>query len=44
MCTVHNKKIEVNQRICVSVHTSIFTVYQYFYGIPIFLRYVGLLV
>ena len=35
-------KIEVNQCICVDVHTGIFTVYRYFYGIPVFLRYVGL--
>ena len=38
-CTL---KIEVNQCICVDVHTGIFMVYRYFYGIPVFLRYVGL--
>ena len=31
MCTVHTVKLEVNQCICVNVHTGIFTVYQYFY-------------
>ena len=34
-------KIEVNQCICVNFHTGIFMVYRYFYGLPVFLRYVG---
>ena len=42
--TLHTVKIEVNRCISVDVHTSSFTVYRYFYGIPAFLRYVGLLV
>ena len=36
MCTVHSEKIEVNQCICVNVYVRVF------YGIPVFLRYVGL--
>ena len=40
--TLRTVKIEVNQCICVNVHTGIFTVYRYFYGIPVFLWYVGL--
>ena len=31
-----------NRSICVDVHNGIFMVYQYFYDIPVFLRYVGL--
>ena len=35
-------EIEVNQCVWVNVHTGIFMVYQYFYGIPVLLQYVSL--
>ena len=38
--TLHTVKIEVNRCIRVNVHTGIFIVYRYFYGILAFLRYV----
>ena len=36
--TLHTVKIEVNQCVCVDIHTGIFTVYRY-----VFLRYTGIL-
>ena len=41
---LHTVKIEVTWSICVNVCTDIFMVHQYFYGIALFLRYVGLVV